>query len=152
MTTGRFGKLGAARIGKALYFAEGSYIVRIEKLLFKPNRNGRDMFIIETEVMESSNADRPVGCKPSQVIPMDQDAAWGNIKQFLGAVFGMADPDTYVPDDGSSVGDWWERQAEHVISDAQPLKGIQMKLVCTKIQTRAGNDFTKHEWGEVIAA
>lgn len=147
---GRFGGLGDARVGKALYFEPGNYIVKILKVLFKANRKGMDRFIVECEVLESDNSNRPVGCHPSQVIAMEQDAALGNIKAFLGCMLEIKDVDTYVPEDGQSVEEFWDEMAEQAVDGENPLGGTIARLRCVNKVTQAGNDFTLHLWEEVL--
>lgn len=142
---GRFGGLGQAKVGKSLYFEEGSYVVEILNCLLKKNRKGQERFIIETKVHESSNPKRPVGCQPAQVISMENDMAFPTIKGFIAAVLGV-DPD-YCPD-GEDPDEFWEEQAEMVVAGGA--NGLLLELTCTTITTRSGNPFTLHQWGKVV--
>lgn len=161
---GRFGGLGQAKVGKSLYYEEGSYVVEILNCLLKKNRKGQERFIIETKVHESSNPKRPVGCQPAQVITMENDMAFPNIKGFIAAVLGV-EPD-YIPeeeiqdaawlaeknleraDEEEKVDAWWEEQAEMVVAGGA--NGLLLELTCTTITTRNGNPFTLHQWGKVV--
>ena len=147
---GRFSGLGAIKSNTGgFYFQPGEYTVQILGVKMAKSRKGTDCFIIETEVLESTNPERPKGCQPSQVIALKSDilqTALSNVKQFAGAALGIDDPDSYVPDGGQDPDDFWEEALEFLVSDEQPAKGAMLGLSCVNIQTKAGNDFTKHFW------
>jgi hypothetical protein len=132
-----------------VYFLVGTYKVEIEEVKLKTARDGVEVFIISAKVLESTNSERPAGCKASQVIklrPDLMDTALSNIKQFLGTAMGIANPDLYVPEDGQDLAEFWEQSFELAVSSDQPLEGLQLGLNCTNKLTKAGKDFTVHNW------
>lgn len=142
---GYFGKMKEASMtGGGVYFLEGIYRVRLVKVHMYSGRKGDAFFIVEAEIIESNNPQRPVGMKCSQVIKMSQDAALGNIKAFLAAANGIdidADGAMQVVQEEIT-----EEVAELAVHASNPLAGIELKLQCTQIKTQAGNDFTRHDW------
>lgn len=153
---GRFSNLAHIKTNQGgLYFLPGNYVVDLEAVKFMRSRKGVEMFIIETCVVESDVAERGPGSRPSQVIAIKEEilaTCMGNIKHFAATVLGIeGDPDAYVPDDGTSVEDFWDEALEYIISAYNPLKGMRLRLNCTNIKTREGRDFTKHLWGPVVA-
>lgn len=139
-----------------LYFLEGDYTVEIEAVKWQTNRKKQEQFIIEAKVVESTNPDRAPGCRPSHILTIREDIAetiWGNIKQAAGALMGLEDPDNFVPSEWDldmDVDEFWETSLEEMVSKDNPYKGTIIKLNCATIQTREGNDFTKHVWGPVV--
>jgi hypothetical protein len=152
---GRFAGLGGIKTNQGgLHFQPGDYLVEIDEIKFLKNRKGQDCFIVGAKVLESSNPERAPGCRPSQVVVLRSDileTAWGNIKQFAGAIMGLEDPDSYVPEDGTSIDDFWDQALEFMVADEQPMEGAKIHLNCTNIKTKAGNDFTKHIWGPLVS-
>jgi hypothetical protein len=146
---GRFSGLGSIRANQGgIFFKQGNYVVEIKKVENRTTRKG-DTFIIETEILESDNPERPAGCKPSQVIVFKPDiieTQMGDVKQFIGAVLGIEDADSYVPEDGQDLDSFWEEALEGAIGDDQPCAGVKLRLNCTNRATKAGGNFTKHVW------
>ena len=154
---GRFSGLGGVKTNQGgLYFLEGDYVVSIEEVKMIVNRNKQDTFIVSATVLESSCPSRAPGCRPSQVIVLKDGAnlatLWGNIKQFSGALLGITDPDSYVPEDGTSVEDFWDQAMEFAVSEDQPMQGHKMRLTCSMILTKANKPFTKHVWAPYTEA
>lgn len=143
---GAFSGLSRASSSKSLYFVPGSYIVKINKCVLKANRKGIDNYIIETEVLESDTKEIPVGSNPAQIIPMTKDLALSNIKQFLGCMMGIPDVDSFQPDNGQSVDQFWEEAGETSVASSQPLEGYVAELVCHNKKLKNGGDFTVHVW------
>lgn len=146
---GRFQGLGATNAGGGLYFEAGAYEIEVRKVLFKQNRSREDCFIIETKVIKSDNPNRPVGCTPSVVFNFRHDMAPVNVKRFVAAALEIADVDGYQPEDGQSKDDFWDASTEFVVSEANPLEGMRLGLVCVNTKTKAQKDFTLHQWGQV---
>lgn len=140
---GMFSGIGEAEVGQSgIYFEPGLYVVEVLKVLAKMSRKGAMLYIIECEVLESSNAERPPGCKPAQVISMAHDAAFRNIKEFIAACNGIS-PTRERERANQSVG---EDEANYSVDESNPLGGTKLRLTCTQIETRAGNPFTLHQW------
>jgi hypothetical protein len=149
---------------------EGDYLVELDEVKLMINRKRQKTFIISGKVLESTNPMRAPGCKPSQVMIIKDDIAetvYGNIKQFAGAILGLEDPDSYVPEEArhlvgrtdqasqealaGAIDRFWDESLEYMINDAQPLRGTRIRLNCVQIETREKKPFTKHVWGPVVA-
>jgi hypothetical protein len=136
---GMFGK----RISEAkpsqggVYWLPGQYLVQLDMVKTITSRKGEDCFIVEGDNLESTNEERPAGSHCSQVIPMSQDSAPGNIKLFLAAALNVQEHE--VTEEG----------AEACVTSDNPLHGRLVRLEVVNIKTRAGNDFSKHNWRPV---
>jgi hypothetical protein len=137
------------------YFMPGVYKVKIKRVFQMVSRKKKDLVIIEAEVLESDVPARPKGSAWSQCLNFsDHDAALANYKQFICAAFGVdADDEEAVEafdkkfaKEGGIAG-LGERACEEKGPDANPLAGYVMPLVCANVTTRAGGDFTTHQWG-----
>lgn len=110
---------------------------------FKFHQGRQDDFIIcELEVVESRVHERAPGSKVSWVVNMKHDPSPGEVKGFIGAVFGLTKPDEIKAQITTAV-------LNHCISSAQPLRG---KLVACEVfekATQAGKMFAKHRWEPV---
>lgn len=124
-----------------MYFLPGQYKVKLLAVKMIVSRKKDDLFIVECEILESNNPDRPVGSKASQVINLKQDAAMGNIKGFLAAANGIHPGDTARVDAEID-----EDVSEYAVSSDNPLAGTILNLSCVNVKTRAGGDFTLHHW------
>jgi len=72
------------------YFDTGEYKAVIKDVLMKDTRNSGPAVIVEFEVVESSNANAPAGCKRSWVQTLkSKDVAWPNLLAFLAVLFGV---------------------------------------------------------------
>jgi hypothetical protein len=163
---GRFQGLSGIKTNQGgLFFEPGNYTVDIDEVKFINNRKKVDCFIVAAKVIESDNPSRAPGCKPSQVITIREDileTCMGNIKAFAGAILGIPDPDGYVAEvDPKIAGDtpeaatdrFWDEALEALVSEAQPAKGIRIKLNVTAIEKRdqsKGKYFNRHSWGPIV--
>jgi hypothetical protein len=154
---GRFAGLGEIRTNAGgLFFEPGDYTVEIDAVKYIKNRKDQECFIVEAKVLESTNAARVPGCKPSQVImirPDIRETCMGNVKQFAAAIMDILDPDNYVPEDGKDINAFWDETLEALVSAEQPARGIKVKLNVTQIEKRdqtKGKYFSKHIWGPVV--
>lgn len=149
MATGVFGKLADVKSNTGgVWFLPGNYLVKIRAVKLIDTLAGHQSFVIEGTVVESDNPERSPGTPASQVIalkPAIMATAMSNVKNFMGAALAIADPDSYVPDEGT-VEDFWNATGEYFISEKQPLAGKNLYLSCTTIKTKKGEDFTKHTW------
>lgn len=141
-----------------VYFQPGKFIVEVLGVkLIKSQKDRRDFFVIETEVVASNRdaqaAGLRVGTKPSQAIDMGNVMAMPNIKGFLAAASGI-EPD--VPDLNEQIEATWsaltgvqmtvEQCAERVIAHDNPLQGVTLYCEAVEIKTRANEPFTKVTW------
>jgi hypothetical protein len=138
-----FSGIGQAEVGQGgIYFLPGQYLVEVIKVIAKQSRKGAMLYIIECEVIESNNAERPPGCKPAQIISMAYDAAFRNIKEFIAACNGISP--TRERERANNAVD--EEAATYSVDESNPLGGTRLYLTCTEITTRSGNPFTLHQW------
>ena len=156
---GRFQGLSGIKTNQGgLYFLDGDYLVELDEVKMIVSRKKQDTWIVSGKVLESTNPQRAPGCKPSQVIVLKEEileTCMGNIKAFAAAVLGIVDPDAYVPDlkpgetPETAKDRFWDETLEALVSEAQPAKGLKIKLNVTTIKTKAGKDFGKHQWTHV---
>jgi hypothetical protein len=152
---GIFSKVNEAESTRGgYYFAEGKYRVRLQRVFKKTTRKGIEMLIVETEILTSTNPERPVGTKPSVCYGDDKDATAGNIKGFLGVAFATSQcasgvamtaaeaEKEFLSGDEDAV----EQRCHAATGDENPLAGIEIDVEAFPIKTRAGNDFTKIVW------
>ena len=137
------------------YFAPGNYRVKIKGVkVIESRRSKKDLFIIECEVLESTNDKYKPGSTASQVIVMNEIMSLPNVKGFMCAASGV-DPED--DDANDKVGKQWteltgkkmsfEDACEYAISPDQPLAGTELELECVEIITKGkGQPFTKHVW------
>lgn len=128
-------------IGGAQYFEGGKYIspglykAKIVKVKQAATRQKRPFYVVELNILESSNLkDHPIGSDASWMVMLDQDAALGNIKHFISVA-----SDTPIDDVQSA-------DAEDSCSEANPLGGTEIRLTATNIKTKSSGytkDFTK---------
>lgn len=142
---GLFDGIGDARPGGSnVYFLQGKYKVKLNKVFTYKSRKKDDLFIAECEILESTSDKRPADTKASWVVNLKHEAALGNIKGFIAAANGID------PEDEEKVNEEvTEEVVEYCVGLDNPLEDIVLDLVCTDIKTRAGNDFTLHEWTSV---
>lgn len=120
----------------------GTYQVRISNVKDFEGYQGDLFYIIEFEILESSNENIEVGKFYSQVIKYNQPMGPINVKRFLMAATGF-DPND--PDNEEAV---TSEEVEQSLEEDDPLglKGLEMGLQCDDIRTREGKPFTKHTW------
>jgi len=162
---GLFGEVfkgtGESKVSKSgSYFEEGSYKIKIKvaKLIIS-QEDKTPFFIIETEVLESTNDKIKPGAERSQVIDMDNVMGQPNAKSFIAAVSGV---DASNENAAALVSRYWSKKlgqeisfdqiCELCVSDANPLEGTVMDLECyvrRNKKPRADGTFgtfTKHNW------
>lgn len=134
-------KEASATGGGGVYFLPGVYKVRVKKVHMLQSRKKDDLYIVEADILESNNSDRPPGSFASWLVNMKHDAALGNIKGFLAACNGIDAADQEKIDEEID-----DDVADYSISEDNPLAGTEVELICTNIKTKAGGDFTLHTW------
>ncbi len=148
---------GVAPAGKGgQYFKPGKFLVEITAVKQVKSQAGAGIFfIVETKVLESDNAEIPVNAERSQVIDVHKKMGLPNIKAFVAAASGFdpsqADTVTHEVEEywskliGESLS--FSKICELLVSDANPLAGIEMRLECVNVKTKeTKQDFTKHVW------
>jgi hypothetical protein len=147
-----FSGIGSAKIGiSSAYFEAGNYVVDIVAVKMVNSRKREDLYTIETCVVESDNPKVIVGRKYTCQYNRKHDSFFGNVKGFLAAANGV-EPDPrnekeiatlFTDESGRDIA---EEVAEMSVSDENPLAGTRLTLNCVIKKTRAGNDFTIHNW------
>ncbi len=117
---------------------------------------GKLYAIIEMAITESTNPARPVGMKPSQVIPVADIMGPPNIKKFINACFGEpGDGDVAAVEAAASelIGRTvsYEQICDFVFSDENPMQDIELVLEIVPIRTKKGDPFPRHDWSAVPA-
>lgn len=132
-----------AKVGQGgVYFLPGRYKVEVDKVFTMQSRKREDLFIAETTILESDNAERKPGTKCSWIVNFKHDAALGNIKGFIAACNGI-DP----ADEAAVNAEVTEDVCEFAVDEKEnPLAGSKLDLTAVQKKTRAGGDFTLHLW------
>jgi hypothetical protein len=138
------------------YFKPGSFRVKITgvKMVDSASSPGKSFFVVETLVLKSSNPEILEGAERSQVITMGQTMSLPNVKAFMAAA-SCVDPASETIND--EVEAYWQKKlnenvpfgrlCELVVSEANPLGGLEMDLECVQITTKGEKKpFTKHLW------
>jgi hypothetical protein len=137
--------------GTKPYFETGTYVVDIMRVFTLTSRKQQKLFIIECEIVESDNPNRPPGMECSQVIVIKPDTpAMGNVLAFIAASQGI---DPYNTANKELIKkEITEAFCEYVVTKENPLGGKRLRLKCAPIKTKADTDFTVHYWGPYAAA
>jgi hypothetical protein len=135
MADSMFAGIEGARTSEGgVYFRPGAYEARVIAVKALKDRKGIGTFVVETELLASSNDKLPVGTMCSWVVKLDKEPALGNIKAFIAAAMKCAAKDVTA------------QAVEMVISEGNPLRDVVLKVSAQDIKTKAGNDFTKVTW------
>lgn len=133
----------AAQDSQKQYFLPGRYCVKLENILLHKKRLGGHVFIVETRVLESDNAEIKPGEQRNWVQPLEADAAISRIKCFMGVTQGL-DPRRQIDEINKKI---TGNLCEDVVSGKIPTKNIELSLECfNKRSTKTGKDFTIHAW------
>ena len=130
---GIFGNIKDAKYSDGgVYLKKGVFRLEILKVLYKKTRQGKDAFIAEFKVLESTNTELLSGCVCSWMVTLDKEPALGNIKQFLAEALAV------------NMEQITEQIVEAVIDEAKnPLAGKFVRAAAVDIMTKAGRPFTK---------
>lgn len=132
---GMFKGVESARVPEGgVYFQPGVYLAKVLACKGFSNRRQIGTFVVECELLESSEPSLPAGSLVSQVITLDKESALGNIKGFIAAA---------MNDRAENV---TEEMCDMVASAGNPLKGTVLRVSASNIKTKAGKDFTKLTW------
>lgn len=146
-----------AKVSKSgQWFEEGRYKVKIKAVKVQTSQMnaGKQMFIVETEVLESDCPTITPGMERSQIIKMGEVMTFPNIKAFIAAASGV-DPNSENINDEveaywqKTIGEFtpFEKLVENIVSSANPLENLVMDLECKVITTKEEKKpFTKHFW------
>jgi len=143
---GVFGGIKEAKYSEGgVYLKTGVFALEIQAVKYLRTRTGKDAFVAEFKIEESSNTELPVGGLVSWMVTLDKEPALGNIKQFLSSA---------IPCDEGSID---ESVVEYAIGKDNPMAGRKVRASAINIKTKAGRDFTKvkymrHDIGAAAAA
>jgi len=118
---------------------DDDFVVRIDRIKMQASNQGFGLlWIVEFTVLKGTEANpresaRSWVQKPEKRPQTDP----GNIKAFVAVLEGHADP---------TKADMPAETFERAASDAQPYTGRVLRLRTQVVQTRAGFDFTVHNW------
>lgn len=126
------------------YFKEGAYRVEVEtvsSISADKSFKGKNSFIIQGKILESTNPECPPGSSAGQVITwapgnaqsQPTQMAFGNVRQFLEAAMG---------EEVANI----QEAADLVTTSANPLRGMVLGLRCQSQSTKVGGVYTKHTW------
>lgn len=147
---GIWDEIDSATIGNGrLFFLKGRYRLRIDKVAKKDAKDsfkGKNSFIVEATVLESTNPERPKGSactwvqtvKSGDSLPDQQQRklALGSIKEFLAAALGDPRLETASASELMTL----------ACDASNPLSGREVALVCEDKATRDDSTFTVHRW------
>lgn len=113
------------------YMKEGRFVVEINRLKESETKDGREIFVLEGTVLESSNPETPVGALV-QFLETFKFPEKGDmrVKQLLAAA-----------NDGNDVN---QKTAEAAVSEDQPFAGKKIRIVTELKSTKNGGTFTEH--------
>ncbi len=119
-----------------VWFEEGNYLVRVDKIKCQDNRKKIEQFFVETTILESDNPKRKPGSQASAMSQETWDTYYSWIKHTL-SVMTPCDEDQI---DNAGV--------EAAVSEDNPFQGTIVALQATNVKTKAGGEFTKITWRE----
>jgi len=131
---------------KGKYLNPGLYVLAVKKTIFKSTRKSGDAFIVEFEVLESSDEENhAVGstCTWYQGL-RDKEVAFPAIKDFMRNLLGIN------PDDKAAMqefADGIDKMLHQAINNPDLFEGTRIRVETYMIKTKAkGLDFTVHKW------
>jgi len=129
---GVFGGIDKAKYSEGgIYLLPGVYRLRVDAVKHIKTRTGKEAFVVEFCVLESSNAQRLPGSSVSWMVTFDKEPALGNVKQFVSTAANC------------EFDQVTEAVCEAVVSEKNPLKGANVRCSAVEIMTKANRPFTK---------
>lgn len=139
---GLFGGVKDAKFSEGgVYLGEGVFRLQINACKQIRTRTGKDAFLAEFTVAESTNVKHLPGSQVTWMVTFDKEPALGNVKQFIATA--ITDELTARGMSGDPMGHVDEPLCELVVGPSQPLKGKFIRASGNNIKTKAGRDFTK---------
>lgn len=113
----------------------GNYVLEVQKLEMKQNRQNQDLFIAELGIVSSTNEERPNGSSIAVIenLSKNVDIAPGNVKKFFEALL-----------DDSSV-----ETMEAACGDDQAARCVRVGCEVYPTKTKDGRDFAARRWFRV---
>jgi hypothetical protein len=133
----------ARQSGGGAWWDAGRYRARIGRVAFIEGGYNGDSYVIECEVLESSNPKIAVGETRSQPINMKHASSPGNIGSFVCVCAALLtgknldDPDACEIEESDIVASY---------GPDQPFVGLEVMIDAAVVKTRAGGDFTKVQY------
>jgi len=152
---------------RGVWLKEGQYLVRVKRALFKETRKSGDAFILEFTIEQSSYEKAKKDALKAlegqtfnlqeleKILPnavgttaswfqklQDKDIGYGALKSFAAAILGMD------PNDPEFV-DQVEGFLEAVCREGA-IDGKLIPVEAVVVQTKKGEDFTRHNWGKIV--
>lgn len=139
--------------GDANYIVPGRFLLRIDGIYQKKNRNNEEFVVAETVVLkqlepgvrtdevtkEEVACGHKVGENVSAMYMKKHDMFLPNIKQMIVGLTGCH-PDEIVPNDCEAI------IKDEGTPDSQPCAGWVAEMYAREIETKAGNPFIKRVW------
>lgn len=142
---GLFSKIKGKRGSQGgVYFKQGLYQVKVNRVKVGKTRHGDEYFAVETEIITSTNPNREPGSNCTWMAMFKHDAALGNIADFARAglwafaVQNGADPgfETHAEVEIDEEG------VEELCAEDNPIAGVILDIEAVDITTSKGNPFT----------
>ena len=141
-------------LGKTLPSLGGNYLnsghvysVQIESVRVQPSqKHGGYNIITEFKVLESTDPTRQPGTTGSWVLSSQHVNHESNFSSLLAAWKGVSVTD---PEFARIVTPALGREA---VGDAQPLRGVKMRVETLAVATKKGGTYTKHVWSRLDGA
>jgi len=126
------------------YLLDGQYHLRVEKCATLRSRDDKLFFIVELDILSSTNLERPEGLRVTWMTNLQRDMGPINTKRFLSAAMGI-DPDSKQADEEIT-----SDVARLAVGEDQPMKGMELYAQATTIQTKAGDPFLDVKWMPIV--
>ena len=125
------------------YFEPVKYTVTIDAVfLYERRLGGGKLFIVETTVDESDNANIKSGEQRNWVQSFGLPSALPRIKSFIGAAIGLC-PQRQLKEINQRVD---KAVCDSSVGPSNPLQGHKLRLTCTSKITQKGKEFIQHSW------
>lgn len=142
---------------RGVFLSEGGYRLRVLKCLLKHTRKSGDAYIVEFEVVKSSNEKHPVGSKATWFQKMtDPDVAFGALKLFMYAMLGFEypkDKDLLVAEIDPKLEELMAETCVEIdgrkVREHGTLDGKLIDVTVALKDTTAGKKFSNHVWQTV---
>lgn len=148
------GMATAQMFGKGIFMGEGRFGVRTKLIKLNEGHKGKS-FIVEFEVLSSTNEKHAIGSSGSWVVKMDKPNAFSDIKGFVAALIGMDPKSIRKPEEDPATHETLAKYAKaacdadfakKIGEEPDFLIGVDLNLETVLKKTLAGKDFTVHNW------
>ncbi len=132
---GYFDTIKEAKIsGGGVYLKPGHYKVEICDIKSLMSFKKQPLYIVEVKILESNVPELAPGMHASWCVNLNDAPAMGNIKAFIVAAT-KCEEEEVTPE-----------VAELTCSEAQPLRGYELRGEVAEVTTKKGTPFSKHFW------